>query len=302
MSCSKNKSGAYGRNGMDEREARKSVQTLTAGIKAADKLPTRIQRHHAVDVVIREFRDSPYGKVASRLLNETGKVLVPLFSVDNVADKTKYMLSQVKQRLLVKNDGGELIVSEKVLKNERRIKSELRFMVNPGKLGGGFVSGANEMAETMSCVLLALAFGSYEGCEVESMNVLLNSGNVSRQMLHKDQKAEDIEAKMTGGIGGGSRSRPQPPPFSALCAFQEGTNLHCIDGSHLTPLQTRFSMDQANEYEIPTGSAFLFHAVLVHAGMNSTGPYHSRLHMYLKATGCCAAYSGKIQVVADEAV
>lgn len=291
--------GPYGRHGIDESDARDSVHVLTAAVRAADDLPTCIERHHAVDTAIRHFQNSAYGRAALHLINEQGKVLVPLFSTDQVAEKTRFMLSRVQEKLLVKNGAGELAVSDNALKNEPRIKSEPRLMINPEKLGREFVGFATETAATLSCVLLALAYGAYERAEAENVRVLLNNDQVSIQVLHRDLSGQDIEARM-GGRGCGSRGRPQPPPFSALCAFQDGTTLHCINGSHLKPLETSFSTDQAEEVSIPTGSACLFHSALVHGGMGSAGLYHARLHMFLKATGCSAAYGGKIEVVAED--
>ena len=286
----------YGCHGIAETDARNSVQVLVAAVQAADELNTHIERHHAVDTAIRQFRDSAYGRVALDLVNKQGKVLVPLFSTDQVADKTRRMLSRVEEGLLVKNNDGELVVSDNALKNEPRIKSEPRLMINPEKLGREFVGFATEAAVTLSSVLLALAYGAYEHADAENVRVLLNNDQVARQILHRDLSGQDIEARMAGK-GCGSRGRPQPPPFSALCAFQDATTLHCINGSHLNPLQTSFRADQVEEVSIPTGSACLFHPALVHGGMGSVGLYHARLHMFLKATGCSQAYGGKIQVV-----
>lgn len=130
--------------------------------------------------------------------------------------------------------------------------------------------------------------------EVEHATVLLNNDNVNKQVLHRDHCGEDIDAKMRGE-GRGPRSRPQPPPFSALCAFQENTVLHAIDGSHLKPLRTQFSTNQAKKREIPVGWVCLFHATLIHGGMGSSGLYHARAHMYLKPRGMPTVYGGKIE-------
>lgn len=288
--------GPYARHGILESDARNSVQVLASAVRSAGYLTTHIERHNAVDAAIKHFRISKYGRVASHLINEEGKVLVPLFSTDEVADKTTRMLSRVQEKLLVKNSEGELVVSETVLKNEPRIKSEPRLMIKPEKLGGEFTGVSTEAAVTLSCVLLALAYGAYETAEAENVGVILSNDRVTKQVLHRDVSGRDIEARM-GGKGCGSRGRPQPPPFSALCAFQDGTTLHCINGSHLKPLETSFRPSQAEDFPIPTGSACLFHCTLVHGGMGSTGLYHARLHMFLKATGCSSPYAGKIQVV-----
>lgn len=56
----------------DEQEVIRMVQKLKAEIQLAEKFPTRIERHHEVEKAIASFRDAPYGKVMSRLLNEEG--------------------------------------------------------------------------------------------------------------------------------------------------------------------------------------------------------------------------------------
>ena len=298
---SQTNTGPYGRHGIDGRDARDSVQQLEAAMHAADKKDTHIERHHAVELAIRDFRESAYGKLALRLLHHDGHLLVPLFSSTDVAEKTSQMHSSVAETLLTKNDKGDHMVSDRVVKKETRITGETRFMVMPEKLGEEFVSRTGEMADTLGCVLLATAYGAYEHVEAEHTTLLLNNDNVRKQILHRDQCGEDIDAKMGGG-GRGPRSRPQAPPFSALCAFQDNTLLHAIDGSHLSPLQTNFSTDQAKECAIPVGWACLFHAALVHSGMASVGMYHARVHMYLKTKGTPAVYGGKIEVVTEEAM
>lgn len=277
----------------DDQEVKRVFQKLKADIHLAEKLPTRIQRHHEVEKAITSFRNTPCGRLMSRLLNEEGMVLIPpACGVD-----TKEMLARVQDKLLSTNDSSERVVSDKVMKNEPRIKGESRFMIDPEKVGPDFVRHANEMADTLECVLLAIAYGPYEHAVAENISVLLNDGRVGVQLLHRDQNPHDIEKLMKCGSGGGSRGRPQPPPYSALCAFQDGTVLHAIKGSHLRPLETKFDSSQAKECHIPTGWSCVFHAALVHAGMASVGSYHARLHMYLKAVGCSQAYAGKIQVV-----
>jgi len=206
-----------------------------------------------------------------------------------------------QSKLLVRDGEGRLVVSQAVFYNEPKIKSEPRFMIEPRKLGKAFVGNAQDMAETLSCVVLALAYGPYERVETERLSVLLNNEAVKKQVLHRDQKAEDIEARLLGN-GSGTRSRPQPPPFSAIFALQEQTVLHAIDGSHLQPLETTFSSEQTRKCAIPVGSACLFHATLVHAGMASVGMYHARMHCYFKARGCTSAYNGDVQLVTDEAM
>lgn len=62
----------------------------------------------------------------------------------------------------MKNDDGNYTVSDRVLKKEPRITGETRFMVKPGKLGQEFVRRTGEMVDTLSCVLLAIAYGAYE--------------------------------------------------------------------------------------------------------------------------------------------
>lgn len=283
-------------HGVAERDARNAVQELQAAVRAADDRDTLIERHYEVEIAIRDFRQSAYGKLAMSLLHRDGIVLVPLFSAATVDLKTSQMRHTVVDKLLTKNDDGKVTVSDRVLKNEPRITGETRFMIKPGKLGPDFVCRTAEMAYTLGCVLVALAYGAYEHVETEHTTVLLNDGNVKKQVLHRDHCGEEIDAKMRGG-GRGPRSRPQAPPFSALCAFQENTVLHAIDGSHLLPLRTQFGIDQTKQYEIPVGWACLFHAAAVHAGMGSYGPYHARVHMYLKPSGVSNVYGGKIQLI-----
>ena len=282
-------------HGVAERDARNAVQELEAAIRAADEKDTLIERHYYVESAIRDFRQSAYGKLAMSLLHRDGLVLVPLFSAATAAEKTSQMRHTVVDKLLTKNEDGDYTVSNRVLKNEPRITGETRFMIKPGKLGPDFVCLTEEMAYTLGCILIALAYGAYEHVETEHTTVLLNDGNVKKQVLHRDHSGEDIDAKMRGG-GRGPRSRPQAPPFSALCAFQENTVLHSIDGSHLLPLRTQFDKDQTKQHKIPVGWACLFHAAAVHAGMGSSGPYHARVHMYLKPRGVSNVYGGKIQI------
>ena len=286
-------------HGVAERDARNAVQKLEDAIRAADENDTLIQRHYGVELAIRDFRQSAYGKLAVSLLHNDGLLLVPLFSSSDISEKITQMRRAVAEKLLTKNEQGDCTVSGRVLKNEPRITGETRFMVKPGKLGPDFVCLTEEMAYTVGCVLVALAYGAYEHVETEHTTVLLNDGNVKKQVLHRDHCGEEIDAKMRGR-GRGPRSRPQAPPFSALCAFQENTVLHAIDGSHLLPLRTQFDIGQTKQHEIPVGWACLFHAAAVHAGMGSSGPYHARVHMYLKPRGVSNVYGGKIRLI-DEA-
>ena len=296
-----NKQSPFAAHGISHRDARTTVRRLKAAVRAADKQSTNSARHYAVENAIHDFRESAYGKLAWHLLHRDGHVLVPLFSSSDVADKTSQMHSSVVESLLAKNDEGKHVVSERVLKAEPRITGETRFMIKPGRLGKEFVSRTREMADTLSSVLLAIAYGAYELVEMEHPTVLLNNENVKKQLLHRDYNGEDIDANMGGMIGRGSRSRPQAPPFSALCAFQDNTHLHAIDGSHLNPSQTNFNSNQAKACHIPTGYACVFQAGLVHSGMGSVGLYHARVHMYLKTKGTPHVYRGTIQVVTDDA-
>lgn len=88
-------------HGIDERDARNSVQNLEAAVRAADKKDTHIERHYAVEIAIRDFRESPYGKLALSLLHHDGLLLVPLFSSASVAEKVSQMRRAVVDRLLM---------------------------------------------------------------------------------------------------------------------------------------------------------------------------------------------------------
>lgn len=293
--------GPYESHGIDELHARDSVQQLESAMRAAENKKTNIERHYAVEIAIRDFRESAYGKLAWHFLNRDGHLLVPLLSSSDVEEKTTQMRLAVVDKLLTKTDDGNHMVSDTVTKKQARITGESRFMIDPGKLGEEFVGCTGEMVDTLGCVLLAIAYGAYERVESEHISLLLNNDNVQKQALHRDHCEEEID-KQLHGSGRGPRSRPQPPPFSALCAFQQQTSIHAVDGSHLNPLQTKFSANEAKQCHIPVGWACLFHAALVHAGMGSVGPYHARVHMFFKTKGTPAVYGGKIQLVADEAV
>lgn len=117
------------------------------------------------------------------------------------------------------------------------------------------------------------------------------------QTLHKDQPGKEVADRLKGK-GNGTRSRKEPPPYSALCAFQEGTVLHVIEGSHKDLEKDRFSWDDSKELKIPRGWGLLFHACLVHAGASYV-LVNGRLHVYLKVKGGLATFEGKFRPVVD---
>lgn len=117
------------------------------------------------------------------------------------------------------------------------------------------------------------------------------------QILHKDQPGKEVLDRMRGK-GSGTRSRKEPPPYSALGAFQEGTTLHVIDGSHKDLEQDEFSWEDAKELKIPRGWGLLFHSCLVHAGA-SYKLVNGRLHVFLKVKGGLATFEGKFRPVVN---
>ncbi|CAN0449844.1 unnamed protein product, partial [Scytosiphon promiscuus] len=55
-------------------------------------------------------------------------------------------------------------------------------------------------------------------------------------------------------------------PYAAVCAFQDQTTLHVIDGSRKILLKDELSWIDAEELLIPRGWGLLFHSCVLHAG------------------------------------
>ncbi|CAM9183284.1 unnamed protein product [Ectocarpus sp. 12 AP-2014] len=108
-------------------------------------------------------------------------------------------------------------------------------------------------------------------------------------------------AKRMKETGSGTRGSGEPAPYSAVCAYQEETTLHVIEGSHKILLKDEFSWADAKELKIPRGWGLVFHSCLVHAGASYVS-VNGRIHLYLKLKNGLASFNGKIKTVKSKGI
>ncbi|CAN0321274.1 unnamed protein product [Ectocarpus sp. 8 AP-2014] len=265
-------------------------------MKSAQRTLSGPARHAAEQRCIAEFVGTPYGRLARKKLMEGGKAYVPLFASDQEArTKISSMVSAVA-RLVEDTDGSV----KRVMLRRRytRIKGQDRLMIPLSDLGTDFGSISGEMEDTLVYVLWALDNPGYDRILAEISTCLLSLEGLLTQVLHRDQVLEKITDQMAGRTQAATRgnSRPQPPPYSALCAFQEGTILRFVDGSHLD-VHKNYDQGSAVECPIPRGWGLLWHGLSVHGGDGCNAAWLARLHMFLRALGCPQAATGKIDLV-----
>ncbi|CAN0515741.1 unnamed protein product, partial [Ectocarpus sp. 12 AP-2014] len=135
------------------------------------------------------------------------------------------------------------------------------------------------MENTMVYVVWALDPPGYDRILAEKSTCLLSLDRLGAQVLHRDQNLETMNDRLEGRKRAATRgnTRPQPPPYSALCSFQEGTSFRFVDGSHFDH-HKEYSAESAVDYPIPRGWGLLWHGLSVHGGAGCTLPWLARLH------------------------
>ncbi|CAN0259260.1 unnamed protein product [Ectocarpus sp. 6 AP-2014] len=265
-------------------------------MKSAQRTLSGAARHAAEQRCIAEFVGTPYGRLARNKLMRDGKVCVPLFASEQEARTKTSSMASALARLVEDTDGS--VKSVMLKRRYTRIKGQDRLMIPLSDLGTDFGSVSGDMEETLVYVLWALDNPGYDRILAEISTCLLSLEGLLAQVLHRDQVLEKITDQMAGRTQAATRgnSRPQPPPYSALCAFQEGTSLRIVDGSHLD-VHKNYEQGSAVECQIPRGWGLLWHGLSVHGGDGCTAAWLARLHIFLRALGCPQAATGKIDLV-----
>ncbi|CAM9640543.1 unnamed protein product [Ectocarpus fasciculatus] len=260
-------------------------------MKRAERTLQGTSKHKAEAEHTTKFLDTPYGKLAKKKLLDDGKVFVPLCSSEQEAKDTSATMCSRVEELVVKKGCS----FKDRLKKFKRIKSQDRFMVPSHEVGGAFEDSSTEMGDTLRYVLRALDGSSYDQILTEAKTCLVSLENVGPQTLHRDQNLDTILKRLEDKQGASTRgnARCQPPPYSALCSFQEGTSLRGVDGSHLGKRKD-YGASEGVDCPIPLGWGLLWHGLYVHGGADCSIPWHARLHMYLRVSGCSEAATGKI--------
>lgn len=156
-------------------------------------------------------------------------------------------------------------------KGLRKINDQERWMVNledashQKNLGQKFMQSAETAVQTMGFVLQALVYSIDNVVDAEKLTLLLSAAGEASQVLHKDQDGKDVQKRLLGS-GSGTRGRPEPAPYTGLCAFRDPVYLHVQEASHKDFLKDECDWGDMVELIIPPGYGLLFHSCLVHSG------------------------------------
>lgn len=286
------------KKGVTEEMAVEAVQALRSSILAAAKevVDTR-------DTMVREaidaFKGTKFGLLAYQWVHDRGYMVIPLFPHGvGGDDKRRAMTQKIQEKFLRKKADGRFEVTTAVKRQYNRIESQQRWMVDLNKeqqqkkVGVEFMDGAKEAAQTMGFVLQALEYGNHDVVDVEKLTLLISAAAQPCQPLHKDQHGRDVQSRMEGGQGSGTRARKEPPSYSAVCAFDDPIYLYVIEGSHKDFLKDDFDWRKADELVVPPGYGVVFHSCLVHAG-GSYAIVNGRLHVYYRCQHGTLTANGK---------
>lgn len=223
------------------------MHTLVAAFEAADAEKSVGLRDKMIRDAKLNFFATPFGAAAGTPLYREGSVIFPFFKTKQEAlKKTGVVMKIIRDK--AEGGNGQVIVPPK----GASIRGESRYMVDVPCLRGVVVGVTAEMASTASAVMRAIVEGECGGVDAEKISALMSSAGTSEQSWHRDGNGLVVMGKISS-TGSGSRGRPQAPPFSVLCAFQERTALHVINGSHLFLDKTDFNESDSHELAIPCG-------------------------------------------------
>lgn len=117
------------KEGISPEIARAATDVLRESLLAAgasERVEDRDEMtRHAIDV----FQRTPFGKKSYEWIHGRGWAVVPLFSADDVDDKTRFMAEQVDEGLLYKVSDGHFEIPKKF--KVPNINEEKRWMIDP---------------------------------------------------------------------------------------------------------------------------------------------------------------------------
>ena len=257
------------------------MKDLVGAYDAADAALDPTDRVEMCSAASQAFRETAFGKNVVLEISRDGISNIPFGATgDDAFEKASVVVDAANRCILTPKPHRERVM----------IKGQTRFALEAKHMGVETAFVMKEAGKAMSAVMRAVVDGASTGVTTHRESVLANGENTGKQIWHRDEIASKVVARMKAG----PRKRAEPPPFSAVVAFQTGTRLHVVRGSHRRGTESDFSKDEGVGHSIPTGWCSLFSSILVHHGMGSDGE-HVRGHMYLTALGCTLPSFGMIE-------
>ncbi|CAN0161494.1 unnamed protein product [Ectocarpus sp. 6 AP-2014] len=201
---------------MSERDV---VQELVTALDVADSVSDRTDGFEMISAACHTFLQTDFGKNVVTEIIDDGITNIPFGQNEKDA---------LENASIVVDAGVKHMLTGTPHREAVAIKGQTRFALESRYLGKDTISILDQVAKVNAAVLRAVVDGAATGVQTYRQSVLANAKNTGEQMWHRDEFAHKVLARMKKS----RRGRPEPPPFSAVVAFQDGTKLHVVRGSH----------------------------------------------------------------------
>lgn len=281
-----------------DQKARNATQKLIKDLAKAGNSAT------AIGNACHAYRETDTGKEVQKQLLTVGIANIPYGETEDDA---------LNMARIVRDSAKKLVLGDRPHRDRIMIKGQTRYGLETRYMGGDTISVFQQIAEALAAVLRAVVDGASPGVVSHKHLALANAKGTGKQMWHRDGHAKKVLSK-TDRSHMRKKTRTEPHPFSAVCAFQEDTVLHVVEGSHNQGEEMDFSEWDAHVHKIPNGWSAAFFSILVHHGMGTEGEDNAdnvhetagkevdttpreniRGHMYLTVVGCTLPPFGMIE-------